>query len=393
MFLNNISSQKLLNTILLLSIFQIGLIACSPSNKNKNDGNSISPPSTNPEKPDLFCAVMNPSTGSYIDLSHLSSTPNKSRDNTKVHKNSNVKSRKDKTDTSKTRWLVRGWDYDTNFTLSICSSPVTKTEEDQLSNLTGGYYIDQKDSSKLISIGNFATEPKIMGPPNNKKLTLKYENGSMCPNGRDKKATLLNFVCDRDISTKAQISYIGSLADCSYFFEVRSIYACPTSNKENEVNVVGIFFGIFFVFFLVELGRRWLNKKTTRGNNTSYSRYQDLGSSDNQIDSTVNLYPRWAQGGSNISPWMKPFVGVKNLIVRIASRGTRDRHLSNIPGTTFSRYPIRLRSTSDISNGTSFFRDMEAQNDMLDSIAIPDGLSNSNSNSNSETASALNSHT
>ncbi|EHM99754.1 Mrl1p [Saccharomyces cerevisiae x Saccharomyces kudriavzevii VIN7] len=71
----------------------------------------------------------------------------------------------------------------------------------------------------------------LVGGPTAKKLTLKYENGSICPNGKDKKATLLNFVCDKEIQSKAQISYIGNLHDCSYFFEVRSIYACPTSNK------------------------------------------------------------------------------------------------------------------------------------------------------------------
>lgn len=200
---------------------------------------------------ELFCAVMNPLSGTYIDLSQLSSTPNKPQDTNR----GKGKSGNDK-EASKSRWLIRGWNYNTNFTLGICSTPVTSQEEGQLTNYTGGFYRDPKNDEQLVSIGNFDTTPLLMG---NKKLTLKYENGSMCPNGVDKKSTLLYFVCDKEIATKAQITYIGNLHDCSYFFEVRSIYACPTSNKSKEVNILGIFISILAVFFLVEYGgRRWL---------------------------------------------------------------------------------------------------------------------------------------
>lgn len=200
------------------------------------------------DEDDLFCAVMNPATGTYIDLSQLSSTPNKLKDGGKSRSS----------DPSKTRWLVSGWGYNTNFTIGVCSSPVTKDEETHLTNTTGAFYQDPK-THQLISIGDFATTPTLL---RSKKLTLKYQNGDKCPNGVDRKSTLLNFVCDKELSSKAQITYIGSLHDCSYFFEVRSLYACPTSNKSNEVNLLGIFVGIFAVFFLVEYGgRRWLYGK------------------------------------------------------------------------------------------------------------------------------------
>lgn len=177
---------------------------------------------------ELFCAVTNPVTGSYIDLSQLSSTPNKLRDGQEQ------KSGRNKHEPSKTKWSVRGWGYDTNFTLGICSSPVGETEIHQLSNLTGAFYVDHENENSLVSIGDFSTEPVLVGGSTTKKLTMKYENGSMCPNGKDKKATLLNFICDKEIQSKAQITYIGNLHNCSYFFEVRSIYACPTSNKKNR---------------------------------------------------------------------------------------------------------------------------------------------------------------
>ena len=85
---------------------------------------------------ELFCAVTNPVTGSYIDLSQLSSTPNKLREGQKQNPGNN------KHELLKTKWSVRGWGYDTNFTLGICSSPVGETESQQLSNLTGAFYVD-----------------------------------------------------------------------------------------------------------------------------------------------------------------------------------------------------------------------------------------------------------
>ncbi|CCC71769.1 hypothetical protein NCAS_0I01010 [Naumovozyma castellii] len=320
-----------------------------------------------PPTKDLFCAVMNPNTGAYIDLSELSSTPNRQE--------SQDKNNRHNTDTETPppapRWLVRGWGYNTNFTLSICSSPVSKLEEDRLSNLTGGSYVDPNDHTKLVSIGNFGTKPTLLGGVGSKKLTMKYENGSKCPNGKDSKSTLLNFVCDRDLSSRAQISFIGSLHDCSYFFEVRSIYACPTSNKVNEVNVVGIFIGIFFVFLMVELGRRSLSRRTS---SQGYARYQDISSADDDANAdemglSTNIHPRWSRINGR-SRWREAFSGISRLIQRIFGRNGRSQGAN---GNRPLRYPIRLRSTSDISSDTTFLRDMEAQNEILDSIDMPEG--------------------
>ncbi|QLL31340.1 hypothetical protein HG536_0B02030 [Torulaspora globosa] len=201
------------------------------------------------EEADLFCAVMNPTTGTFIDLSQLSSTPNNPRGSRGSGQHS---------DPSKTRWLVSGWGYYTNFTLGVCSSPVTADQEPELHNTTGAYYVDPR-SQKLVSIGDFATHPTLSRA---KKLTLQYDNGALCPNGVDRKSTVLSFMCDRDVASNAQITFVASVHDCAYFFEVRSVHACPTSARSNEVNVLGIFVGIFAVFFLVEFGgRRWLYGK------------------------------------------------------------------------------------------------------------------------------------
>lgn len=278
---------------------------------------------------ELFCAIMKSTTGAYIDLSQLSSTPNKLR--------KGQRSRNRKKESGKTRWLVKGWGYKTNFTLGICSSPVTDKEENVLSNVTGGYYVDPK-SEELVSIGQFKTTPKYTG----KKITLAYENGDTCPNGVDKKSTLLNFICDKDIPTKAQISFIGSLHDCSYFFEVRSIHACPASLKSNDINVLGIFFGIFFVFFAVEYGRRWFYKKLR------------VHLRPNSVGISEDTRPRWESVESE-PRWKTALKGI--------FRGTASAGKNGA---------IKLTSTSNgfgRSNDT-LVRDMEAQNELLDSLEV-----------------------
>ena len=295
-----------------------------------------------------FCAVTNPTSGSYIDLSQLSSTPNRSGDdNNKNHPHE-----------SKTRWLVRGWGYGTNFTLGICSSPVTDKEQAQLTNTTGAFYTDEHE--RLVSIGDFSTSPQLLG---NKKLTMKYDNGSMCPNGKDRKSTLLNFVCDREISSEAQISYIGSMHDCSYFFEVRSVYACPTSNKTHEVNVLGIFVGIFAVFFIVEFaGRRWLYEKMKN----------HFDSKNNILPNTTPVRPRWEfiERESALNSTLKRAgrlaIGLFGAAASLAYRLT-SRNISR-----GGRGTIRLNSSAVPSSGSqdSFTRDIEQQNNIIDSLEV-----------------------
>lgn len=359
--------------------FATGSNISSAPGTAKSDNGKPSDNDGGRDEEELFCAVVNPTSGSYIDLSQLSSTPNKLKDGDKKNKGTT-----NHDDSSKTRWLIKGWGYNTNFTLGICSSPVTEDEESQLNNLTGAFYEEtgKNNDKHLVSIGNFGTKPTLLG---NKKLTLKYENGSKCPNNIDRKSTLINFVCDKEISAKAQITYIGSLHDCSYFFEVRSVYACPTSNKSNEVNVLGIFVGIFAVFFLVEFGgRRWLyGKMKARFNpqsiaiNTYNSEY---------IDNTNRSFrPRWefTENESNWKSMIKKTARLAStittgLISKVFRMSTNSNNNSTARGG-----PIRLNSSSIPSNRSqdSFIRDMEQQNNIIDSLEVVSHESNSSATS------------
>ncbi|KAH3683129.1 hypothetical protein WICPIJ_005912 [Wickerhamomyces pijperi] len=194
-----------------------------------------------------FCSATNPLTNGFYDLTDLSS----------LHKDAIVS------------WNAKGHDYDANFTLGICSSPVKpsveinpnyksgqkqpvlKIENDDV----GAIYTDVHGDK--FSIGNFNPVPVFRG----KKLTLTYENGSYCPNGIDRKSALLQFTCDKEISQPAQVSFIGALHDCDYFFEVRTIHACPKAHKQESISVIWIFLFIVLAAVLVYTSAGFLYKR------------------------------------------------------------------------------------------------------------------------------------
>ncbi|SCU90013.1 LAME_0E06656g1_1 [Lachancea meyersii CBS 8951] len=286
------------------------------------------------EEDELFCAVMNPLTGNYVDLSELSTTPNMHRGNSqkKYHNGHNGHNGQD---WQKTRWLVKEPDTHLNYTLGICSS-ATRKSLDSLANSTGAFFVDP-ESHQEVSIGDYVTQPRFVG----KKLTMAYENGDLCPNGVDRRATLLSFVCDKEIQSKAQISYVGSLHNCSYYFEVRSVYACPTSHKSNDVNVLGIFFGIFLVFFVVEWGRRWFYGRVR-------ARLRHGGEAG-----FMDSRPHWDT------------IERPSRLRRILKRVFRFPAPSRTAG-------IKLSTTAQYHNPSteSLTRDIEAQNNLLDNLDV-----------------------
>ncbi|AMD18780.1 HBL122Wp [Eremothecium sinecaudum] len=285
------------------------------------------------QRDEMFCAIINPSTGSYVDLSQLSNTPNtpKIRQQSRVNK-------------SPASWLVRGWQYGYNFTLSICSSPINDSSS---FNTTGAYYMD---NDEMISIGKYNTTPAYTG----KKLTLAYTDGDLCPNGIDHKASLLNFVCDRDIQTKAQVNFVGAINNCSYFFEVLSIHACPTSYKKNDINVLGIFAGILLVFFAVEYGRRWFYRRMS-------GRLRRIPNDYLAIPESAR--PRWAAVDSEPS-W-------RTFLRSCFARASEPHTLINLnTANQPHEAPGGATRQSSVPSSSSLFREIEAQNNLLDSLEV-----------------------
>jgi cation-dependent mannose-6-phosphate receptor len=147
-------------------------------------------------------------------------------------------------------------------------------------------------NNEVYSIGQQSANPIFRG----KKLVLNYTSGSLCPeldeNGRPqfamrkvldgdeddqdrppstkpskdkspstsarRKSTLLSFQCDRDplLTDHPQISFVGSPDHCTYFFEVRSRYACGgaiSSGESGSLGPGGVFAVILAITVLVYL--------------------------------------------------------------------------------------------------------------------------------------------
>lgn len=196
---------------------------------NNQGGGDPHPDAKHPEpEADSECTVVNPLNRGFIDLRGLSAVSNEGK---------------------ALPWSAKGYDSGVNFTLGICSSPMKKIHEkseilDQLnSSSIGAYYKDGK-SGQYVSIGEYNTKPVFRG----RKLTMTYENGSYCNNLVDektglrvRKSTLITLTCDREMLSKAAVSYIGNVNECTYMFEVRSHHVCPTAAKANNWAAVWIF--------------------------------------------------------------------------------------------------------------------------------------------------------
>jgi cation-dependent mannose-6-phosphate receptor len=246
---------------------------------------AASPPAPHVDKP---CTLRSPTTGSFYDLRPLSvsAPPPNSKSTPK--------------ESGPESWHAKGYDYPANFTLNICASVIEPFPDDGVDGITerrwqnvSAFYTTAK--GEAFSIGQSSAAPIFRG----KKLVLNYTDGSPCPDppihprrkildGDDDdddnddsskpkpkkpvntppassksptryKSTLLSFLCDRDpsLTSHPAISFIGTPDSCSYFFEVRSRYACggATSSSDSGTlgpgGVFGVIFGIALLAYLL----------------------------------------------------------------------------------------------------------------------------------------------
>ncbi|GIK02449.1 cation-independent mannose-6-phosphate receptor CI-MPR [Aspergillus viridinutans] len=173
-----------------------------------------------------LCIARSPSTGLYYDLNAISVSHPGPSDGKKSSKNA-----------PKESWHAKGHDYHANFTLNICApvvediKDVVGVERDRWKNVSA-YYEKQ---GKIYSIGEQAAQPFFRG----RKLVLNYTNGSPCPgeqigHSSRNKSTIMSFLCDRDaLSHQAIASFVGTMDQCTYFFEVRSSAACGSIGHAN----------------------------------------------------------------------------------------------------------------------------------------------------------------
>ncbi|BCR97924.1 putative vacuolar sorting receptor (Mrl1) [Aspergillus luchuensis] len=164
------------------------------------------------------CVVRSPTTGLFYDLNTISLSP-PPVDGDKPRKGARDES-----------WHARGHDYNANFTLNICA-PVVEDIKDVVGvdrarwRNVSAYY---EREGKVYSIGQQASDPFFRG----RKLVMNYTNGSPCAgdyigNAARTKSTIMSFLCERDTpASQATVSFVGTMDQCTYFFEVRSSAAC-----------------------------------------------------------------------------------------------------------------------------------------------------------------------
>lgn len=211
---------------------------------------------TNLELPDEGidpCTVMHPVHG-FIDLRPLMTTSNG-----KLH-----------------AWSASGFDSDQNYTFGICLSPLRPDEaiptfrDVEDSSTVGAFYMDPI-SKEYILIGQMSDLPKFVG----RKLMLKYEDGSFCDTivsakgERLRRSTIVTFRCDHDMLHKASVSHVASVHGCTYMFEVRSHFVCPTAAKADNVAAIWIFLFILFAAFLVFFSGSYIMNFFRKTNNAS----------------------------------------------------------------------------------------------------------------------------
>ncbi|GMG15451.1 unnamed protein product [Aspergillus oryzae var. brunneus] len=186
-------ATSLLGFLLLLSAPHASVYAASDSK-----GSNALPP----------CVARSPTTGFYYDLNSISLSPPKTKDE-KLRGNVRDES-----------WHAKGHDYHANFTINVCA-PVVENIKDVVGvdrarwQNVSAYY---EKEGKVYSIGYV--------------LVLNYTDGSPCAgeligNASRTKSTIMSFLCDRDAPAhQATASFVGTMDQCTYFFEVRSSAAC-----------------------------------------------------------------------------------------------------------------------------------------------------------------------
>ena len=231
------------------------------------------------------CTAESTTSGNFFDINPLQIQPPSSDSPSKSKK-------KDNADLHS--WHARGYDYHANFTLNFCGPVVEKLDdvEDLQKSMWKNVSAYYEKSGRTYAIGLESQEPVIRG----RKLVLNYTHGSLCPakagerrgrlpvddadprdedvgiwRGKDdddededdgkrrkgnkdserRKSTIISLLCERnpkDGDPLVTVSYVGSVDECTYFFEARSTAACATTKVANQPLGPGSVFGIMYAF-------------------------------------------------------------------------------------------------------------------------------------------------
>lgn len=146
-------------------------------------------------------------------------------------------------------WAVRGHDYPANFTLNVCApllQPLPQALlQAQYPNVSAAAHF--ADGRGVVPIGTASAKPKFRG----RSLVLEYTGGAPCllPDGTDTgltASTLISFKCAH-ADGPGGVAFVGSLDNCTYFFEARTLHACPAVDRSQGTHPATVFVGILLV--------------------------------------------------------------------------------------------------------------------------------------------------
>ncbi|OOF97415.1 hypothetical protein ASPCADRAFT_206245 [Aspergillus carbonarius ITEM 5010] len=278
------------------------------------------------------CVVRSPTTGLFYDLNTISLSPPPA-EGEKPRKNAREES-----------WHAKGHDYNANFTINICA-PVIEDVKDVVGvdrsrwRNVSAYY---EREGKVYSIGQQSSDPFFRG----RKLVMNYTNGSPCAgdyigNAARTKSTIMSFLCERDTpASQATVSFVGTMDQCSYFFEVRSSAACGATapTPDNPGLSPG---GVFGVIALIAITVYLVG-------GCAYQR-------------TVMHQRGWRQC-PNFSLWAGMLDFMKDMIVILLSSLGRLLHLKRSPALGHTR------GGSFNQRGSFGRRDVDAENRLIDQL-------------------------
>ena len=224
------------------------------------------------KKADKPCTITSPTTGSFFDLSSLL-IPDPATSKAKHPKEHS--------------WNATGYDVGYNFTINFCGpaieplKDVVGVDKSLWQNVSAFY----KQGDKVYSLGQQNSELVMRG----RKLVLNYTDGSPCeeshkrramleqreaakdaddddeddndkkdkdkkkPSSGRTKSTVISMLCDTDpLAPPLKLSFVGTMDECTYFFEGRSAAACATANTSKAtLNPAGVFGVIVLIAIIV----------------------------------------------------------------------------------------------------------------------------------------------
>ncbi|KAK4053520.1 hypothetical protein OIV83_001688 [Microbotryomycetes sp. JL201] len=138
---------------------------------------------------------------------------------------------------------------DQDIVLSFCGPVSTSVWAVDHPETVGAYY---ESSHGGVSLGQVSSEPTMS---KDGILSLKYLEGSRCPNSNARRASVIQLQCDQSWSNGAgRLKLVNAIDECAYFFTIESPHACPVSLTASVLGSLSVFVTFVLVALLVSFG-------------------------------------------------------------------------------------------------------------------------------------------